>query len=59
MEDYFQWGLMRELTTPSEWVFALAILVLAYHWYSNSMVPAVRIAAVSGVPAILLLITER
>jgi hypothetical protein len=58
-ENYFGWGLMKELTTPSEWAFSLAILFLLYIRSSESASFRVRTAAFSSVPALLLLITGR
>lgn len=58
-EDYFQWGLIRELTTPSEWAFAAVILIL--FWQYRGQPGGIRLfpALLSGVPAILLLIAGR
>lgn len=58
-EDYFGWGLMRELTTPSEWAFALCLLFLAWRWYSGPDYLRARDAVLSGIPALLLLIAGR
>lgn len=57
-EGYFTSGIMRELTTPSEYVFAIGIILLLTQWSSG---PAYRIraAVLSGTPALLLLFTGR
>lgn len=55
--DYFAWGFMRELTTPSEYLFAAGILLLLM---GRSSEPArIRVAILTGAPALLLLITGR
>lgn len=59
LDNYFAWGMMRELTTLSEWIFALIILYLAFHWKSDREIPGFRMVALSGLPALLLLMTGR
>jgi len=58
-EGYFGWGLMRELSTPSEWAFAVVILIFVFTWYSAGVTPKIRMTAVSGFPAVLLLLIGR
>jgi membrane-bound metal-dependent hydrolase YbcI (DUF457 family) len=58
-EDYFRWGLMRELTTPSEWLFGISLILLLMMRDEHLSFRRVRIAAFSAAPAILLLITGR
>ena len=58
-DGYFGWGLMREVTTPSEWVFAGVILIFAFSWYSAGVTPRIRMTALSGFPAVLLLLAGR
>ncbi|HWQ68153.1 MAG TPA: metal-dependent hydrolase [Methanospirillum sp.] len=59
-ENYFGWGLMRELSTPSEWAFAGAMLLLMiYIWSERRVGTRFRAAVVSGIPALILLIAGR
>ena len=58
MEDYFGWGLMRELTTPSEYLFALGILILLMN-RTTGIVSRERAGIASGASALLLLLTGR
>lgn len=58
-ENYFGWGLMRELTTPSEWFFGLSLIFMLLFWSRNSSYTRIRDTALAGAPAILLLITGR
>jgi len=58
MENYFGWGLMRELTTPSEYLFGLGILFLLINW-SPGPISRIRAGVLSGASALLLLFTGR
>jgi len=58
MEDYFGWGFMRELTTPSEYLFSLGILLLLMNITSSS-ISSERAGVISGASALLLLLTGR
>jgi len=58
MEDYFGWGLMRELTTPSEYLFALGMLLLLMN-RSSGPTTRERVGIISGASALLLLLTGR
>lgn len=58
MENYFGWGFMRELTTPSEYLFALGVLFLLINRSQNSLIRE-RAGILSGASALLLLFTGR
>lgn len=58
MEDYFGWGLMRELTTPSEYLFALGVLILLFS-RSSGFLSRNRAGILSGGIALLLLLSGK
>ncbi len=58
-EGYFGWGLMRELTTPSEWFFLCSLLIMILIRAKNPAMIRIQTVLLSGTPAILLLITGR
>ncbi|HWQ63259.1 MAG TPA: metal-dependent hydrolase [Methanospirillum sp.] len=58
MENYFGWGFIRELTTPSEYLFALGVLFLLINRSQNSLIRE-RAGILSGASALLLLCTGR
>ncbi|MDD1728886.1 MAG: metal-dependent hydrolase [Methanospirillum sp.] len=57
-ENYFGWGLMRELTTPSEYLFALGTLFLLINKHGGQ-ISRTRVGLMSGTSALLLLLIGR
>jgi len=53
---YFETGLLRELTTPSEWLFLAGTITLLYLVQSDQKGrKMVQVAAGAGIPAVILL----